>query len=63
MGEGRGPLPKAVGRVRGRKEALGVVAVVKKRLETECVGGRSRLFVDAVGTLKKLEEGANWKWF
>lgn len=50
-------------RVRGRREAGGVVGLVRRRLETDCVGGRSRLYVDAVGVLRKLEEGVNWKWF
>jgi hypothetical protein len=50
-------------RVRGRREAGGVVGLVRRRLEWDCVGGRSRLYVDAVGVLKKLEEGVNWKWF
>ncbi|KAH8887725.1 hypothetical protein GQ53DRAFT_768056 [Thozetella sp. PMI_491] len=52
-----------VARVRGRREAAGVVGLVRRRLEMDCVGGKSRLYVDAVGVLKKLEEGANWKWF
>ena len=47
---------------RGRRaEAGGVVALVRRRLESECVGGRSRLFVDAVGVLRKLEEGVGRK--
>ncbi|KAM7199355.1 putative transcription factor TDA9 [Naviculisporaceae sp. PSN 640] len=50
-------------RLRGRREAGGVVGLVRRRLETDCVGGRSRLYVDAVGVLRKLEEGVNWKWF
>ncbi|KAK3316691.1 hypothetical protein B0H66DRAFT_478220 [Apodospora peruviana] len=50
-------------RVRGRREAGGVVGLVRRRLESDCVGGRSRLYVDAVGVLRKLEEGVNWKWF
>ncbi|KAB5571872.1 hypothetical protein GE09DRAFT_1054095 [Coniochaeta sp. 2T2.1] len=55
--------PERVVRVRGRKEAGGVVGLVRRRLEWDCVGGRSRLYVDAVGVLKKLEEGVDWKWF
>lgn len=50
-------------RARGRREAGGVVGLVRRRLESDCVGGRSRLYVDAVGVLKKLEEGVNWNWF
>jgi hypothetical protein len=53
---------KAV-KVRGRPEAGGVVGLVRRKLEWDCVGGRSRLYVDAVGVLKKLEEGVNRKWF
>lgn len=57
--------PEDVTRVRGRREAsLGVVGLVKRRLEADCVpGSRARLYVDAVGVLRKLEEGVNWKWF
>ena len=33
-----------------------MVGLVRRRLEWDCVGGRSRLYVDAVGVLKKLEE-------
>ncbi|KAB5539355.1 hypothetical protein GE09DRAFT_315852 [Coniochaeta sp. 2T2.1] len=55
--------PEQVARVRGRKDASSVVGLVRRRLEWDCVGGRSRLYVDAVGVLKKLEEGVDWKWF
>jgi hypothetical protein len=47
----------------GRKGAGCVVALVRKWLERDCLGAKSRLFVDAVCVLKKLEEGVNWKWF
>ncbi|EAQ84660.1 hypothetical protein CHGG_08674 [Chaetomium globosum CBS 148.51] len=50
-------------RVRGRREAFGVVGLVRKKLESDCVGGRSRLYVDAVGVLRKLEEGMGLKPF
>jgi hypothetical protein len=50
-------------RVRGRREAAGVVGLVRRKLESDCVGGRSRLYVDAVGVLGKVEDGAGWKWF
>lgn len=57
-------VPEHIGRVKGRREAsAAVVSMVKRRLEVDCVGGRSRLFVDAVGVLQKLEEGVNWRWF
>lgn len=57
--------PEDTIRARARREpgGGGVVGLVRRRLEAECVGARSRLFVDAVGVLKKLEEGVNWKWF
>ncbi|KAK0616275.1 hypothetical protein B0T14DRAFT_243658 [Immersiella caudata] len=56
----------------GDEEAVGWLRMVAAegmrledviRLEGDCVGGRSRLYVDAVGVLRKLDEGANWKWF
>ncbi|KAK0615022.1 hypothetical protein B0T17DRAFT_375599 [Bombardia bombarda] len=41
--------------VRGRREASGVVSLVRRRLEGDCSGGRSRLYVDAISVLRKLE--------
>ncbi|KAI1742589.1 hypothetical protein F4680DRAFT_21420 [Xylaria scruposa] len=49
----------AIQNVRGRREALGVVAMVRRRLENETVGGKSKLLVDAVRVLKTLEEEPN----
>ncbi|RYP03404.1 hypothetical protein DL764_005163 [Monosporascus ibericus] len=49
--------------VRDMTEAAGVVGMVRRRLEYEAAGSKSRLLVDALGVLKKLEEGINWKWF
>ncbi|KAI1418608.1 hypothetical protein F5Y13DRAFT_196409 [Hypoxylon sp. FL1857] len=49
--------------VRGRRETMGVISMVRKRLEDEAAGSRSRLLVDAMRTLKKLEERVNHKWF
>ncbi|KAI1380933.1 hypothetical protein F4677DRAFT_441262 [Hypoxylon crocopeplum] len=49
--------------VRGRREIMGVISMVKRRLEDEAVGGKNRLLFDAMGTLKKLEERVNYKWF
>ncbi|OLN86493.1 Zinc finger protein klf1-like protein 3 [Colletotrichum chlorophyti] len=43
--------------LRSTKDAALVVALVKRWLDEDCIGGRSRLYVDAVGVLKKLEEG------
>ncbi|KAI2625935.1 hypothetical protein GGR54DRAFT_637707 [Hypoxylon sp. NC1633] len=50
-------------KVRGRREIMGVISMVKRRLEDEAVGGKNRLLFDAMSTLKKLEERANYKWF
>ncbi|KAK4042635.1 hypothetical protein C8A01DRAFT_33299 [Parachaetomium inaequale] len=63
MVAGAGARLEDVVRARGRREAAGVVGLVRKRLESDCVGGRSRLYVDAVGVLRKVEEGVGWKWF
>ncbi len=61
---GEGPrAAEEVLRLRGRRGAGGVVGLVRRRLEGDCVGGRSRLYVDAVGVLRKVEEGGGWKWF
>ncbi|KAK1828153.1 putative transcription factor TDA9 [Podospora conica] len=53
------------GAVLGRREAAGVVGVVRRRLEGG--GGAGRLFVDAVGVLRRVEEGGGgqggWRWF
>jgi hypothetical protein len=46
-----------------RDESPGVVKLVRRKLERDCAGGKSRLYVDAVGVLKKLEEEDNRKWF
>ncbi|KXX76370.1 putative transcription factor TDA9 [Madurella mycetomatis] len=54
---------EGVGRVYGRREASGVVGLVRRRLESDCVGGRSRLYVDAVGVLRKIEDGVGTKWY
>ncbi|KAK9774498.1 hypothetical protein SCAR479_08846 [Seiridium cardinale] len=49
--------------IRGRGVVIAVVGMVRRRLEGEAAGSRSRLLIDAVSVLKKLEEGINWKWF
>ncbi|KAI0453435.1 hypothetical protein F5B21DRAFT_505296 [Xylaria acuta] len=49
----------AIQNVRGRREALGVIAMVRRRLESETIGGKSKLLVDAVRVLKTLEEDPN----
>lgn len=57
-------MPETVGRAKGRREASAViVSMVKRRLEADCVGGRSCLYVDAVGILKNLEESVGRRWF
>ncbi|KAI0400475.1 hypothetical protein F4802DRAFT_619854 [Xylaria palmicola] len=53
------PEASAVRNVRARREVLGVVALVRRRLEGEAVGGKSKLLVDAVRVLKSLEEEPN----
>ncbi|KAK1990140.1 hypothetical protein LX36DRAFT_664513 [Colletotrichum falcatum] len=54
---------KDVARLRPKEDAVPVVSLVRSWLDVDCIGGRSRLYVDAVGVLKKLEQGINWKWF
>ncbi|KAI0885702.1 uncharacterized protein GGS22DRAFT_161661 [Annulohypoxylon maeteangense] len=49
--------------VRGRKETMAIVGMVRRRLEDEAVGSKNRLLVDATRTLKNLEERGNHKWF
>ncbi|KAK6950816.1 hypothetical protein Daesc_007341 [Daldinia eschscholtzii] len=48
---------------RSRRESMGVISMVRRRLEDEAVGAKSRLLVESVGTLKKLEERVGQKWF
>ena len=47
----------------GWEDSQGVVGLVHDVLERDCLGGRSILYADAVGVLRKLEEVDNWKWF
>ncbi|KAK2019065.1 hypothetical protein LZ32DRAFT_519832 [Colletotrichum eremochloae] len=54
---------KDIASLRSKKGAMPIVSLVRRWLDIDCLGGRSRLYVDAVGVLKKLEEGVNWKWF
>lgn len=49
--------------MRGRKETMAIVSMVRRRLEDEAVGSKNRLLVDATRTLKNLEERGNVKWF
>lgn len=56
--------PEHLARVRGRREASsGVVSMVKRMLDADCVGGRSRLYVDATVVLRKLEEEVSFRYF
>ncbi|KAK4191131.1 hypothetical protein QBC35DRAFT_36200 [Podospora australis] len=57
-----GTRPEEVLRLRGRREAAGVVGLVRRQLENDCVGGRNRLYVDAIGVLGRLEENSAKKW-
>lgn len=43
-------------RARDRRESLNVVSMVRRRLESDCIGGKNRLYVEAVRVLKRLEE-------
>ncbi|KAI0974185.1 hypothetical protein F4678DRAFT_424932 [Xylaria arbuscula] len=45
--------------MRARREALAVVAMVRRRLEHESIGGKSKLLVDALRVLKSLEDDPN----
>lgn len=42
-----------------KREASGVIGLARASLERDCLGGRSMLLADAVGVLKKLDEGDN----
>lgn len=56
--------PEHVARVRGRREAsAAVVSLARRRLEADCVSGRSLLYMDAVSVLKKLDQEANVRRF
>ncbi|KAL8392437.1 hypothetical protein RB595_002580 [Gaeumannomyces hyphopodioides] len=43
--------------------AIGIVSLVRRRLELDLNGARSRLHSDAVAVLKEIEQSANWRWF
>ncbi|KAI1258612.1 hypothetical protein F5Y18DRAFT_341182 [Xylariaceae sp. FL1019] len=45
------------------REILGIIGEVRERLETETIGGKSRLLVDAVRVLKSLEAEPSKKRF
>ncbi|KAH9900237.1 hypothetical protein F4778DRAFT_782345 [Xylariomycetidae sp. FL2044] len=56
--------PDDVRNVRGRREIAGVVSMVRRRLEHELQDSRANLLlIDAVGVLRKLEEGSGHKLF
>ncbi|OTA05933.1 hypothetical protein A9Z42_0066740 [Trichoderma parareesei] len=46
-----------------RQAGSGAVNLARASLEKDCLGGRSILLADAVGVLKKLEEGDNYRRF
>ncbi|PTB70005.1 hypothetical protein BBK36DRAFT_1166207 [Trichoderma citrinoviride] len=46
-----------------RQVGSGAVGLARASLEKDCLGGRSILLADAVGVLKKLEEGDNYRRF
>lgn len=43
--------------------AIGIVSLVRRRLELDLNGARNRLQSDAVAVLKEIEQSANWRWF
>ncbi|KAK3955043.1 hypothetical protein QBC32DRAFT_60692 [Pseudoneurospora amorphoporcata] len=45
-----------VTRARGRRESMRVVSLVRRRLESDCIGDKNKLYVEAVGVLRRLEE-------
>lgn len=55
--------PSHVQRLAGRRHAQGVVSLAREALEKEHFGGRSILIADAVGVLRKLEDGDACKRF
>ncbi|KAM0287225.1 hypothetical protein ACHAQH_000539 [Verticillium albo-atrum] len=50
-------------KIRNSRDSAKVLVLARSWLEADCVGNRSRLFVDAVRVLRKLEEGVQWAWF
>lgn len=55
--------PEDVVRARGRREAAGVAGLVRRRLDSDCLSKGSRLYVDAVAVLGRVEDSVGWKWF
>lgn len=55
--------PGDLQRLAARDEARGVVELARDVLERDCLGGRNRLYADAVGVLRRLGEGDGWAWF
>ncbi|KAM0591790.1 hypothetical protein ACHAP6_002067 [Verticillium nonalfalfae] len=47
-------------KIRNLQDSTKVVELARSWLEADCIGNRSRLFVDAVRVLRKLEEGVQW---
>ncbi|KAK5987435.1 hypothetical protein PT974_11562 [Cladobotryum mycophilum] len=46
-----------------RQDASGAIGLARASLERDCLGGRNMLLADALGVLKKLEEGDNYRRF
>lgn len=46
-----------------REFSQSVVGFVREILEKDCLGGRSVLFADSVGVLRRLEDVDSWSWF
>ncbi|CEJ88464.1 hypothetical protein VHEMI04729 [[Torrubiella] hemipterigena] len=58
-----GTQPGQIARLSGRRNAQGAVGLARELLERDCLGGRSILLADAVGVLRKLEDGDTCKRF
>ncbi|KAH7630421.1 hypothetical protein B0T09DRAFT_400354 [Sordaria sp. MPI-SDFR-AT-0083] len=43
-------------RARSRCESMSVVSLVRRRLESDCIGSKNKLYVEAIGVLRRLEE-------
>jgi hypothetical protein len=51
------------GKDTSRGDALAAISVVRRQLEREAVGGQPGMLIDAVMTLKRIEERGHVKWF
>lgn len=55
--------PGQISHLPSRSNAQGAVGLAREQMEKECLGGRSILLADALGVLRKLEEGDTCKRF